>query len=606
MSIDVVNLSDPSINGVSIICAELAERHATEWGHLYDPSVWNVSIALSEFTAMAAGSTDDVTLVAFDGPDRGIDSVVGSVSLLATDDLIGWESHGPWLASLYIWPEHRGTGIARALIDELTAYARSNGHERLHLFTDTHQAFYLNGGWRILGKTTTPGGVATVMGKGTSTRSARRSVVTKWISNDNIGGAYSYLRAGGSPADRDTIGTEVLPKVWLAGEHTWSASPGTMHGAWFSGERAATEVLHSFGSPAQSAALTAAAAPTVAVVGAGMAGIAAARVLAGAGVTVTVYEASSVIGGRVETDWSLGVPLHLGAAWIHGAQGHPMAGAVSTIPRGWGDTPTFVIGRGMLPADVDARLAAVAEKIETALDVIGRDHPTDGLGPALRTLITERVDDPDERAVLLMWFRDEYEHLYAAPLDDLSLRWRAEPFRLPGVDEMVTSPINDWVAEKVRALSIECDRRVTTIRSLGDRVSLTFASGEAIEVDAAISTTPIPTIQRGFIAFEPALPLAVSDAIARISCGPVAKVFVTFDEAFWAPHTVFRVSGQTPQPLELFVDVTALTGVPTLCIFSVGDHARTAELMSEDERCRLIDRLLTEARVGLDPDSQFA
>ncbi len=64
----------------------------------------------------------------------------------------------------------------------------------------------------------------------------------------------------------------------------------------------------------------------VVVVGAGMAGLAAGRRLADAGTEVTVLEARERIGGRMWTDMSLGVPIDLGAAWIHGTEGNPIIG----------------------------------------------------------------------------------------------------------------------------------------------------------------------------------------------------------------------------------------------------------------------------------------
>src|SRR6187549_2564199 len=62
----------------------------------------------------------------------------------------------------------------------------------------------------------------------------------------------------------------------------------------------------------------------IVVIGAGMAGLAAARRLADAGMDVTVVEARDRVGGRTWTDTSLGVPIDLGAAWIHGPEGNPL------------------------------------------------------------------------------------------------------------------------------------------------------------------------------------------------------------------------------------------------------------------------------------------
>jgi uncharacterized protein with NAD-binding domain and iron-sulfur cluster len=62
---------------------------------------------------------------------------------------------------------------------------------------------------------------------------------------------------------------------------------------------------------------------SVLVIGAGAAGLAAARDLAAAGLSVTIIEARDRIGGRVHTihDESLNLPVELGAEFVHGK--HP-------------------------------------------------------------------------------------------------------------------------------------------------------------------------------------------------------------------------------------------------------------------------------------------
>ena len=53
------------------------------------------------------------------------------------------------------------------------------------------------------------------------------------------------------------------------------------------------------------------------VVGAGISGLGAAKDLSDSGYEVTVLEARNKIGGRIDTDRSLGFPLERGASWIH-------------------------------------------------------------------------------------------------------------------------------------------------------------------------------------------------------------------------------------------------------------------------------------------------
>lgn len=57
------------------------------------------------------------------------------------------------------------------------------------------------------------------------------------------------------------------------------------------------------------------ASPSVIVIGAGFAGIAAARALYDASFQVVLLESRDRIGGRVHTDYSFGFPVDLGASW---------------------------------------------------------------------------------------------------------------------------------------------------------------------------------------------------------------------------------------------------------------------------------------------------
>src|SRR5690349_21460139 len=74
-----------------------------------------------------------------------------------------------------------------------------------------------------------------------------------------------------------------------------------------------------------SAATAAGRAERVIVVGAGMAGLVAARLLHDSGFAVTVLEARKRIGGRTWTNDSLGAPVDLGGSWVHGVDGNPLA-----------------------------------------------------------------------------------------------------------------------------------------------------------------------------------------------------------------------------------------------------------------------------------------
>lgn len=65
---------------------------------------------------------------------------------------------------------------------------------------------------------------------------------TDWLHDPDSLGSYSYIPVDGSASDMETLAEPLTPRLHLAGEHTVPEAYGTVHAAFMSGQRAATDL----------------------------------------------------------------------------------------------------------------------------------------------------------------------------------------------------------------------------------------------------------------------------------------------------------------------------------------------------------------------------
>ncbi|MBK7044594.1 MAG: GNAT family N-acetyltransferase [Rhodanobacteraceae bacterium] len=134
---------------------QLAEWHVAEWTSLIP--AFNVADMITEFATHDGDMKIPTTLIALDQ-----DELLGSVSLLENDhDDI--RAYSPWLASLYVRPASRGTGLGIELVRRCEDVAYRLGIERLYLYTAGQESFYRKLGWRDVATVSLRAVCATVM-----------------------------------------------------------------------------------------------------------------------------------------------------------------------------------------------------------------------------------------------------------------------------------------------------------------------------------------------------------------------------------------------------------------------------------------------------------
>jgi monoamine oxidase len=284
----------------------------------------------------------------------------------------------------------------------------------------------------------------------------------------------------------------------------------------------------------------------VAVIGAGAAGLAAARVLSQAGVTAVVLEARDRVGGRIYTrdDVGLPVPIDLGGEFIHGATDVSFAllrsaGTVAVDTQ----EGAFAFEDGELRPREDP--FAIVERVMKRAGELREDVSVEEF---LRAL----PDDLEDVERVRRYTRMMVEGFDAADPRRASTRAIAEEWG--GGENGQTSeqfrPLGGY-APLLRALLGALDparvhvRLATPVRTIrfgaGEDararvvVEATTATGEPLTVHAraAIVTLPAGVLQADDVRFEPPLPERTRGALARIIMGPVIKLALRFRSPFW-------------------------------------------------------------------------
>lgn len=363
---------------------------------------------------------------------------------------------------------------------------------------------------------------------------------TRWADDPWARGSYSYYAVGSSPDDRAAFAAPVGGVVFFAGEHTDVANPSTTHGALTSGRRAAADVL--------------AAAPEglVVVIGAGFAGLGAARALVDAGREVVVLEARDRIGGRVHTVDLGGTPVDLGASWVHGFDGNPVAEIALAAGIPW------VVAEGDVEAD--PRLVDVAAEAAARAEALDADVP-----------LAEVVDLPDD---LVFPVRRAVELEYAADLSELSAWWWDTADEVRGSEVMFPGGYGQVVDALADGIEVATSAPVDSVAWAADGVTVTVA-GEAFDAAAVIVTVPLGVLRAGAIAFDPPLPDTISGAISRLGMGLLDKMILRYAEVTWP-------QGSSPFPhddpdgwLLEWWDLVPVVGAPILMGLTAGSAARS-------------------------------
>jgi len=330
------------------------------------------------------------------------------------------------------------------------------------------------------------------------------------------------------------------------------------------------------------------------VIGAGIAGVTAARLLQAGGQRVVVLEARDRVGGRMWTDRTAGFSVDRGASWIHGLTDNPLTELVAELGM---DAVEFTVGsyqaggRPIADFDEEHRRFDADETRRWLADIDAADELL--LQASAASAPGETYADVSERAIAASGFdglraarvrafhRHRTEEQCGTDIDRVAAHGLDED-AIDG-DEVIFPGGYDVLPRSLAAgLDIRLGQQVVAVKwsEAGVRVK---TLSDVFEAARVVVTVPLGVLKAGGIRFAPELPEVVAGPIERLGMGVFDKVFLRFAERFWEDGVyAIRQHGEPGFPWHSWYDVSAVSGEPMLLTFAGGDWARRIEAMDDD------------------------
>ncbi len=342
----------------------------------------------------------------------------------------------------------------------------------------------------------------------------------------------------------------------------------------------------------------------VIVIGAGMAGLAAAKTLIQQGYQVMVLEARDRIGGRILTGGRWGTSTELGGSWLHSSQVNPLMKIIKqedipVIPTQYRLTAPFNKFKSMTIYQGDGKVLSESSKHKN-LELLAqfssyltqhKQEFTDNTSyaDAIQQFITLKNLSPQDARYFDYFIRDiitfdngaDPNHVSASATELIASKEDLGPdllFKRGGYLQLLK--------EMVKNVPVLLNQEVTNITydQQGVEVQTTNHTYRSRYV---VVTLPLGVLKANSVIFSPALPEEKIQAIKHLGVGTYNKAYLLFPEPFWDTKSEWLVffpdERRRHQEFYEVLNYYKFYQQPILLVFMGGDFAKTMEKLSDKQ-----------------------
>ncbi len=320
----------------------------------------------------------------------------------------------------------------------------------------------------------------------------------------------------------------------------------------------------------------------VVVIGAGISGLAAAAELQKNGFEVVILESRNRIGGRIWTDNSLGLPLDMGAAWIHSPIGNPITAlAKQANCKLYETNDDSLVVYDQNGKQIDNNLMdEYQEKYDKLLDKIEAESTdSESFKQAILRLQPEIMKD-----LVMLYQLSAYEEFdTGGDIEFISAKYWRNDEGFKGEDVILINGYRDIVEMLAKKLTIKLNHVVTKIDYTAKIIKISTTEGE-FKADSVLVTVPLGVLKKGVIQFLPVLPAKKLAAIQQVGVGSVNKVALLFDKPFWDIKTQYigHISEEKGK-YNYFMNMRTVSQENVLVSFGFGDYGKKIDTQTDAE-----------------------